>query len=122
VHLAGPNPVSNIAPLVDSTNVTLEWPRPEGRIDKYSISWQPDEPEEIGEDEDEDEDHHRGGFGNKTIDGSTPIVDGRVRVLIGDLMPGAKYLFKIFTTSYKLMSDITQLTTRTSKFSTLFNY
>lgn len=33
----GPNPVSNIAPLVDSNNVTLEFPRPEGRIEYYII-------------------------------------------------------------------------------------
>lgn len=36
----GPNPCSNIAPLVDSTNVTLEFPRPEGRIEYYVINWE----------------------------------------------------------------------------------
>lgn len=105
----GPNPVSSIAPLVDSTNVTLEWPKPEGRIDSYSVSWRPEEPES------DDEDSPRaGGTGSKIINGDTPEVDGRVRVLVGDLMPGAKYLFEIFTTSYNLRSDTTQLTTRTS--------
>ena len=34
-----PNPVSNIAALVDSTNVTLEFPRPEGRIEYYMVFW-----------------------------------------------------------------------------------
>lgn len=38
-----------------------------------------------------------------------------VRVLIGDLMPGVKYLFEIHTVSYHLHSDITKLAARTSK-------
>lgn len=36
-----PNPVSNIATLVDSTNITLYWPRPEGRIEMYVLQWWP---------------------------------------------------------------------------------
>ncbi|ENN80085.1 hypothetical protein YQE_03484, partial [Dendroctonus ponderosae] len=36
-HTVRPNPVSNIAPLVDSNNVTLEWPRPEGRVETYIV-------------------------------------------------------------------------------------
>lgn len=36
-----PNPVSNILPLADSTNITLEWPRPEGRVENYVIQWWP---------------------------------------------------------------------------------
>jgi hypothetical protein len=39
-----------------------------------------------------------------------------VRVLIGDLMPGVKYLFEILTVSYHLGSDTTKLAARTSKF------
>lgn len=38
-----PNPVSNIALLVDSTNITLEWPRPEGRVETYILKWWPTE-------------------------------------------------------------------------------
>lgn len=38
-----PNPVSGIIPLADSTNITLEWPRPEGRIETYVLSWWPTE-------------------------------------------------------------------------------
>lgn len=36
-----PNPVSNIVPLVGSTNITLEWPRPEGRVESYILKWWP---------------------------------------------------------------------------------
>lgn len=43
-----PNPVSNIYPVADSTNITLEWPRPEGRIENYVLKWWPtDKPEQL---------------------------------------------------------------------------
>lgn len=43
-----PNPVSNVVPLVDSNNITLEWPRPEGRVETYVINWWPaDTPDHI---------------------------------------------------------------------------
>lgn len=38
-----PNPVSNIFLLADSTNITLEWPRPEGRVEMYVLKWWPTE-------------------------------------------------------------------------------
>lgn len=34
-----PQPVSNVVPLVDSRNLTLEWPRPDGHVDYYTIKW-----------------------------------------------------------------------------------
>ncbi|VVC36919.1 Hypothetical protein CINCED_3A015609 [Cinara cedri] len=34
-----PNPVSNIALLVDATNLTIQFPRPEGLIDYYSVEY-----------------------------------------------------------------------------------
>ncbi|XP_059616511.1 tyrosine-protein phosphatase 10D isoform X1 [Phlebotomus argentipes] len=111
-----PNPVSNIIPLVDSTNITLEWPRPEGRVETYFVHWWPvANPDQVhtknvsevyvipmswaGESASEVK---------LSID-ETPTV----HVLIGDLMPGVLYQFKIHTISYGLISDITQLTTRT---------
>jgi cadherin 5 type 2 (VE-cadherin) len=98
--------VSNIAPLVDSTNVTLEWPRPEGRVEMYVVRWAAE-----GE---EDPPHTK----NITeVNPSAPpgAEDQTVRVLIGDLMPGVKYLFEIHTVSYHLDSDITKLAARTSE-------
>jgi len=38
-----PNPVSNIIPLVDSRNITLEWPKPEGRVEAYILKYWPTE-------------------------------------------------------------------------------
>lgn len=36
-----PNAVANIVPIVDSSNITLEWARPEGRVETYIIHWWP---------------------------------------------------------------------------------
>lgn len=43
-----PQPVSNVVPLVDSRNLTLEWPRPDGHVDYYTIKWwATDEPQQV---------------------------------------------------------------------------
>lgn len=97
-HTVRPNPVSNIAPLVDSNNVTLEWPRPEGRVETYVMKWWPtNHPEQENEK-------------NVTQNQNT---SEHVRVLIGELMPGIDYTFQIHAISYDLESDITVLPIRT---------
>ncbi|XP_063234595.1 tyrosine-protein phosphatase 10D isoform X2 [Bacillus rossius redtenbacheri] len=98
-----PNPVSNIVPLVDSTNVTLEWPRPEGRIERYTVRWvlegRDDSPQEKSVPE---------------ANASGAGAEGQpVRLLIGDLMPGVKYLLEMHASSYGLDSDVTSLAART---------
>ena len=42
-----PAPVTEIQPILDAENITLAWPRPDGRIDEYFIRWFPlDAPEQ----------------------------------------------------------------------------
>lgn len=101
----------NITPIVDSTNVTLEWPRPEGRIETYVIRWWPvDNPEDVR---------------TKNVTESNDVAGGLYeessvqRVLVSDLMPGVQYSFVICTISYNLISEITNLTTRTSEYTIL---
>lgn len=97
-HTIRPNPVSNIAPLVDSNNITLEWPRPEGRVEFYMIKWwETSEPlkskaKNVSQDQ----------------NGTSPE-----RILINDLMPGTEYVFNIQAFSNGLESDITVLRART---------
>lgn len=106
-NVPGPNPVLNITPIVDSTNVTLEWPRPEGRIETYVIRWWPVENSED--------------VRTKNVTDSNDLIsilfeENTVqKVLVGDLMPGVQYSFTIYTVSYNLVSDVINLTTRTSK-------
>ncbi len=102
-HTVRPNPVSNIAPLIDSNNVTLEFPRPEGRIEHYVVLW------------------------NALVDDAVAVSDQtqmknvtdtgkeekNVRILVEELMPGINYRFQIRTVSYGLESDVTKLTART---------
>ncbi|CAK9833787.1 Tyrosine-protein phosphatase 10D [Anthophora retusa] len=104
-HTVRPNPVLNITPIVDSTNITLEWPSPEGRIETYVIRWWPIEnPEDI-----------RTKNVTESNDVTSVLYEENViqRVLVGDLMPGVQYSFMIYTISYNLVSDVTNLTTRT---------
>lgn len=85
--------------MVDSNNVTLEWPRPEGRVETYLVRW--------WEAVNSDENMKRNVTQNQNE-------TGPVRLLIGDLMPGVEYVFDIQAISNHLESDITILRTRTS--------
>ncbi|XP_058822089.1 tyrosine-protein phosphatase 10D isoform X2 [Topomyia yanbarensis] len=110
-----PNPVSNIAPLVDSNNITLEWPRPEGRVETYIIHWWPTEfPDQIYSNNVSETStiypYSVSGLGDEDKLTDEPPT---VRILIGDLMSGVMYNFKIQTVSYGLTSDVTKLQTRT---------
>ncbi|XP_011258051.1 tyrosine-protein phosphatase 10D isoform X4 [Camponotus floridanus] len=103
-HTVRPNPVLNITPVIDSTNVTLEWPRPEGRIEIYVIRWWPVK---------NPEDSRSKNVSEKNV--SDISFEGQIRkVLMSDLMPGVQYFFVVYTMSYDLVSDISNLTTRTN--------
>ncbi|XP_049810526.1 tyrosine-protein phosphatase 10D isoform X2 [Schistocerca nitens] len=101
-----PNPVTAIAVLVDSSNVTLEWPRPEGRIEYYVIKWRAeDDPDTAEQTRNLTEQNVHG----VSLGSNPPLV----RMLIGDLMPGLKYFFQIHTVSHGMKSDNTTLSKRT---------
>lgn len=87
--------------------MTLEWPRPEGRIENYIIRWHPEEFPEREKTKNLTEQNISGMRENHVSD------DKLVRTLIDELMPGVKYLFEIYTTSYSLESDIVKLSART---------
>ncbi|XP_011298900.1 tyrosine-protein phosphatase 10D isoform X2 [Fopius arisanus] len=106
-HTVRPNAVVNVTPVVDSTNITLEFPRPEGRIETYVIRW-----------------WVAGSLGdvrtkNVTAGGETdtnfeePGGHYIERILVDDLMPGVQYEFSIYTISYHLVGDVTNFTAHT---------
>ncbi|XP_063992533.1 tyrosine-protein phosphatase 10D isoform X2 [Diachasmimorpha longicaudata] len=110
-HTVRPNAVVNVAPVVDSTNITLEFVRPEGRIETYVIRWWITEnPNEFrtknvtaGSDISELAfEEASGGAGHYTE-----------RILVDDLFSGVEYSFSIFTVSYHLVGDVTNFTTHT---------
>ena len=82
--------------------MTLEWPRPEGRVETYIVKW-------WASDTDIVEPNIRNVTQNQS--GTGPV-----RLLVGDLMPGVEYVFNIQAISNNLESDITVLKTRTSKY------
>ena len=40
-QIIDPKSVENLQPILDAENVTLQWPRPEGKVDVYHIKWYP---------------------------------------------------------------------------------
>ncbi|XP_071056638.1 tyrosine-protein phosphatase 10D isoform X2 [Onthophagus taurus] len=98
-HTVRPNPVSNIAPLVDSNNVTLEWPRPEGRVERYIVKWK-----------ESSQDWNESDIRNVTQNQDD---NGPVRCLVGNLMPGVEYTFYVQSISNNLESDTTIFKART---------
>ncbi|XP_071530896.1 tyrosine-protein phosphatase 10D-like isoform X2 [Panulirus ornatus] len=96
-----PNPVREIEHHLDSQNITFEWPRPEGRIDTYTVVWwnerTPDrkKPKVIPGDQ------------------ATEGINRKLTVLIGELMPGELYNFQIYTTAHGVTSENVSLSIRT---------
>ncbi|XP_002010656.3 tyrosine-protein phosphatase 10D [Drosophila mojavensis] len=97
-----PQPVSNVVPLVDSRNLTLEWPRAEGHVDYYTIKWwATDEPQLVE-------------YKNVTqLPAEQEVGSSNVRIPIEDLSPGRQYKFEVQASSNGIRSGITHLSTRT---------
>ncbi|KAH8275987.1 hypothetical protein KR018_000494, partial [Drosophila ironensis] len=94
-----PQPVSNVVPLVDSHNLTLEWPRPDGHVDFYTLKWWPtDEPDKVEV---------------KNMSQLEPLNSPSLRMPIEDLSPGRQYRFEVQASSNGIRSGVTHLSTRT---------
>ncbi|XP_075972305.1 protein tyrosine phosphatase 10D [Anticarsia gemmatalis] len=92
-HTVRPNPVSNVAQLVDTRNMTLEWPVPGGRVESYSLRcWARAGPP-------------------RRLDVQPRA--GPVRALLGGLEPGRAYNVSITAHSYNQTSDVFIMETRT---------
>jgi len=131
-YLLGPNPVSNMALLVDATNLTIQFPRPEGLIDYYSVEYillkppsQSDQNQtatsinwtsvattlsgsSIGT--------SSGGWKNFTDSGYPNGSSGTILVNLGldELIAGAGYGLRLRTCSHSMYSDPVILETHTS--------
>lgn len=80
------------------------------------MSWKLEEPISDSESEDDDEENEKIiHSGSKNISSADVTQnDGKIGMLIGELIPGAKYTFEVYTTSHGLKSETTALTSRTS--------
>ncbi|XP_042228695.1 tyrosine-protein phosphatase 10D-like isoform X1 [Homarus americanus] len=96
-----PNPVRGIEHYLDSQNITFEWPRPEGRIDMYTIVW--------WNDRTPDRKKLKEIPGNQATEG----INRKLTVLIGELMPGELYNFQIYTTAHGFNSENVSISSRT---------
>ncbi|XP_053600503.1 tyrosine-protein phosphatase 10D isoform X2 [Plodia interpunctella] len=99
LHTVRPNPVSNVAALVDTRNMTLEWPRPGGRAERYGLRWRALDPEDAALPAQER---------NLTAGGGKSV-----RALLDGLQPGTGYRLEITAHSYNLTSDVFTMDTRT---------
>lgn len=88
--------------LVGSTNLTLDFPKPEGRVERYEISWA-----EVTDAGEVLPSRH------KNMSGLGLPDEERVKAVVEDLMPGVLYNVEIHTVSYELHSDIIPLSART---------
>ncbi|XP_032511666.1 tyrosine-protein phosphatase 10D isoform X3 [Danaus plexippus] len=105
VHTVRPNPVSNVALLADTRNVTLEWPRPEGRVEWYEVRWWSSEDEAGGS----------AAEGEGQALRRVPATEGSrsARAVLDALLPGYGYALAIAAHSYNLSSDLFTMHTRT---------
>jgi receptor-type tyrosine-protein phosphatase beta len=94
-----PAPVKDVEPELAAENVTLTWPRPEGRVDSYYVKWY-----RLSNTED---------IRTKTVAGDSPEEDRRVRVLVPGLHPGVDYMFEMTTEAHDLRSETVRLSVRT---------
>ncbi|XP_044018714.1 tyrosine-protein phosphatase 10D isoform X2 [Aphidius gifuensis] len=109
-HTVKPNIITNIIPIIDSTNITLEFTKPEGRIETYVVKWwQIDNTNDIKIKNITN--NYHGDLLN--YDDNNNSANNIEKILIDDLMSGVEYTFSIYGISYHLVSDVVNLTTRT---------
>jgi receptor-type tyrosine-protein phosphatase beta len=96
-----PQAVRDVEPVLGAENITLSWPRPEGRVDRYFIKWYP-----LSNVED---------IRVKEIPGDvqTEGIGRTIDDVIGDLHPGVDYMFEITTEAHGLRSETVRTSIRT---------
>ena len=96
-----PQNVKDVGSILGAENITLSWPRPEGRIDRYFVKWFPLS--------------NRDDFRIKEIPGNaqTEGIGRKLGVLIEDLHPGVEYMFEITTEAHALRSETVRTSIRT---------
>ncbi|XP_062527912.1 tyrosine-protein phosphatase 10D isoform X3 [Bombyx mori] len=107
-HTIRPNPVSEVAQLVGTRNVTLEWLNGSGRVDRYEVRWWPTDHAELAGLEGTDEDSARGAAGGERARNLTAPP-----ALLAGLAPGVGYTLTLAAHSYNLTSDLLTIHTRT---------
>ena len=116
----GPSGVSEVRPDVDSSNITLQWTKPPGRIESYFLEWDAIDPIPL-HDPDPDEEDERSQSellrGQKTVE--QEYWEDTIRIPISPLMSGVAYAFRISTKSHEMNGDDHNITIRTCKFKTI---
>ena len=102
-----PPAVSGVEPLLAAESLTLRWPRPEGRVDRYHLKWYPLSNPEDTRIKVLPEESPSGSASSSSKDASA------VSVLVPNLHPGVEYMFEITTEAHNLRSETVRLGVRT---------
>ena len=97
-----PSPVSltQLQPILEAENVTVQWPVPAGRVERYYISWHP-----VG---DQDSLQYSEVAGDKVSQDQV-----LARVLLDNLRPGLEYRVEVITESHGRQSRAVRTNIRT---------
>ena len=97
-----PSPVSltDLPPILEAENMTVQWPVPPGRVERYHISWQPvGDPESVQYSE----------VAGDKVSGNQQVA----RVLLDNLRPGLEYKVEVSTESHGRRSRAVRTDIRT---------
>ena len=97
-----PSPVSltDLPPILEAENMTVQWPVPPGRVERYHISWQPvGDPESVQYSE----------VAGDKVSGNQQVA----RVLLDNLRPGLEYKVEVSTESHGRRSRAVRTNIRT---------
>ena len=87
--------------MLGAENVTLSWPRPDGRVDRYFVKWYPlSNVEDI---------RIKDIAGDVETEGIARTID----VVVADLHPGVEYMFEITTEAHGMRSETVRSSVRT---------
>lgn len=112
-----PNPVARLTPLVDATNVTLTWERPQGRVDMYRLVWYQAESDPVAlppSSTSSSDDSRRKKRQSEQLQKRSVVVNGDLNhSYIDTLFPGTLYVVEMTSLSFGVESNKTSLTLRT---------
>ena len=131
-HTLYPNPVARLTPMVDSSNITLTWEKPSGRVDMYRLVWYQSDADPVAAaaaalplpaaaaaaaaDEDSKRKKRLSDPQRRSV-----VVDGDSnQASIDNLFPGMLYVVEMTCLSYSVESNRTTLPLRTRTLSFFF--
>jgi receptor-type tyrosine-protein phosphatase beta len=120
IQTVRPTGISQVKQFVDSSNITLSWDRPAGRIESYTIKWMAMDRVPVDPDREDGESPERIDEKSELLQGEKVVTQDvwgdQVKIPIFPLMSGVAYSLRVETTSYGMNGDEYNTTIRTREF------